>query len=57
MEYIAYWNSNPNQSWEFKTNKTSLQWTPSSQIYLSNKKMILGQKIIGEQQNKKINYA
>ena len=27
-----------------KQNKTSIQWTPGSQIYLSNEKIIFGQK-------------
>ena len=34
-------------------NKTSIQWTPGSQNYLSSKKIILGQKMIFEQKKSK----
>ena len=34
-------------------NKTSIQWTPGSQIYLSSMKIIFGQKWIFEQKNQK----
>ena len=34
----------PLSSEPFLNNKTSIQWTPSSQIYLNSKKIIFGQK-------------
>ena len=33
----------------FEQNKTSIQWTPGSEIYRSNKKIIFGQKMNFEQ--------
>ena len=38
-------------------NKTSIKWTPGSQIYRSNQKILFQQKAIFEKNNKKrINY-
>ena len=38
VTFVSLWCPN------FMQNKTSIQWTPGSQIYLSSKKIILGQK-------------
>ena len=40
----------------FTQNKTSMQWTPGSQIYLSSKKMRFWSKMIFEQKKSKSAY-
>ena len=43
---------------EYYKNKTSIQWTPGSKIYRSNKKMIFGQKwFLNKKKKKRINHA
>ena len=50
VTFVSLWCPN------FMQNKTSIQWTPGSQIYRSNQKIFFS-KVIFENNKKPINYA